>query len=281
MPRKYGLNFPSHVISTAVSFGSFRWTQAYSFQNIERKRPMHTTHLALAPAGRTRFGGLFAAILLISASAGSLQAQEAIGVPFVGKNHLSFYTTQVSRDGAGDQRAALYGGIYGRRFGDRAGKGEVSLSLRAGARSFDGTDDGIFDSALTLAATRSVPRLKQLNLTAAAGVGLMAWGQTSPDSDIPDSGHLSLRVPVSAGLSYDVRIGSATFAPFATIIPAYSSERDYVDDDRVSTDGGWKVGGAFGVTARFRETVFSISGIHRERGMPHANRVAFSAGMSW
>jgi hypothetical protein len=71
------------------------------------------------------------------------------------------------------------------------------------------------------------------------------------------------------------------FAPFATLIPTYSRERGYLDDVPVATAGGWRVGRAYGVTARFREAVLSISEIDHEAGLLNVNRVAFSAGVSW
>jgi hypothetical protein len=236
---------------------------------------------ALRTAPRAALGTTLRAAFLTIASAGALHAQDAIGVPFVGKNHLSSYTTNVTRDGTAAERAAVFGGIYGRRFQDLAQGVEGSLSLHAGARAFDGPDDGIFDVGVNLAATRSIPQLAQLNLTVAAGAGVMGRGQNPPGADTPEVGHISVRMPISAGLSWDLQVRRATFAPFATIIPTLTSERDYIDDKRVSEDRGWKVGHAFGVSARFQETVFSLSSLHRERGTPEGRRVVFSAGMSW
>ena len=70
-------------------------------------------------------------------------AQEAIGVPFIGENHLAFYTTQMSRDGVGQEKAAVFGAVYGHRFGDRHDAGEVSVLVRAGARAFDECRDRV------------------------------------------------------------------------------------------------------------------------------------------
>jgi hypothetical protein len=135
---------------------------------------MHTTRSALVSRRCSRIARASAILLVIAALVADLQAQDAINVPFVGKNHLSFYTTKVSRDGIGDTREALYGGTLARRFGERAAAGELSLGLRAAARSFEAPNDGIIDPGLTLAATRAVPQLPRMNATVAAGVGFIA-----------------------------------------------------------------------------------------------------------
>jgi hypothetical protein len=233
----------------------------------------------------TQMHRIFAASILFTAVAGAhaprAEAQEAIGVPFVGKSHLSFYTTELSRDGVGDERAAIFGGVLGRRFGDREGPIEVSVLLRVGARAFDDVDDGILDVGATLAATRSVPGLEKLSLTAAAGLGAVMWGQGSSGDGIPETGRISTRLPLSAGAAYDIRLGRAVLAPFATLTTAYTREGDYVDDERIALDSGWRVGSTTGVSLRFNEMVLSLADVRRERGMPHAHRVLFSVGMSW
>jgi hypothetical protein len=228
---------------------------------------------------------VLAASLLLAASAAAgatdAGAQEAIGVPFVGRNHLSFYTTELSRDGIGQERAAIFGGAYGRTFGESSGPLQVSLIVRAGARAFDDLDDGILDASATLAATRSVPGLEKLSLAAAAGLGAVMWGQGSSGDGLPETGRLSARVPLSAGAAYDIKAGGATIAPFAMVTTAYSREHDYVDDERVALDSGWRVGNTTGVSVRFKEMVLSLADVRRERAMPHDHRVVFSVGMSW
>jgi len=218
---------------------------------------------------------------LVGIASTAVNAQEAIGLPFVGKNHLSFYTTELSRDGIGQERASIFGGVYGRTFGDGQGAAQLGMILHAGARGFDELDDGILDAGATLTATRSVPGLDRLSLTAAAGVGAMAWGHGSAAAGEPGTGRLSVRVPLSAGMAYNVRAGRATIAPFVALTTAYSSERDYEDDQRVASDSGWRVGSATGVSVRFSELVLSVSDVRGERGLPHDHRVVFNVGISW
>jgi len=218
-------------------------------------------------------------ITMLAMTSTATHAQQAIGVPFIGSNHLSFSVTELSRDGIGTQRATVFGAVYGHRFGARTAPVQSSMILRVGARPLDGLEDGILDAGVTLAASRSL--VAGLTVTGAAGVGAMAWGQRAPEPGGPETGRLIVRAPVSAGAAYDISVGGATIAPFVTLAMAYSSEREYVGDQRVMTDNGWRLGNAAGVSVRFRETVLSVSGISRERGLPNGSRVAFTAGMSW
>ncbi|MGE0160309.1 MAG: hypothetical protein AB7T31_12935 [Gemmatimonadales bacterium] len=233
---------------------------------------------ASTPACNARFAA--AALLVgLSLSTAPLSAQEAIGVPFIGKHHLSFYMTELSRDGVTDERTSVFGAVYGHRYGNRAESGEIALIVRAGARALNGGGDGILDSGIGLAATKVVPGVERLSATGSVGLGAMIWGQDPIGA--PDTGRLSIRVPMSAGLAYDLHWGAATVAPFLAATSSYSSERDYVDDARVAQAGGWRVGTAVGVSVRFRETVLSVSGLSREHGLTGSSRYVFSAGMSW
>jgi hypothetical protein len=207
-------------------------------------------------------------------SARTVQAQQAVGVPFAGKNHLSFYVTELSRDGIGKQRAAVFGGLYGRTLNQNAPL-QLSMIVRAAARALEGAEDGIVDAEVTLAATHAVKALGALSLTGAASLGAVAWGQES------NTGRVIVKAPLTAGAAYDIRLGRATIAPFVSVIGAYSRERDYLDGERTGADSGWHIGNSAGVSLRFKETVLSVRGISRERGMPNPNRIAFTAGMSW
>jgi hypothetical protein len=240
----------------------------------------HPTAISRSPGAKRIVAGSFLLAMGLL-TAGDALSQETIGVPYIGRNHLSLYTTDLSRDGIGQERVAVFGAVYGHRFGDRQGPLELSVVARAGARSFKNANDGILDSGLTLAATRAVPQLGHLNVTGSAGIGAMLWGQGAAAENAPDTGRLSLRVPLSAGVSYDLRIGGATVVPFAAVVPTYSSERDYIDDERIAEDSGLRVGRSLGMALRFKETVVSLSGIHGERGMPGSSRYVLSAGMSW
>ncbi|MEJ2206409.1 MAG: hypothetical protein P8170_20140 [Gemmatimonadota bacterium] len=217
----------------------------------------------------------------LGAGATGSSAQEAIGVPFIGKNHLSFYTTEVSQDGIGVERTAIFGGAYGRAFGGRTDPVQISMIVRAGARPLDDLTSGVLDAATTLAATRQAPGIERLSLTAAAGVGVMLWGQGSAGDGLPDTGRSSLRVPLSAGAAYRLRAGGATIAPFAMLTTAYSRESDHVGGQRIGLDSGWRVGHTTGVSLSFTEMVLSVADVRRERGMPNHHRVVFSVGMSW
>jgi len=207
-------------------------------------------------------------------------AQEAIGVPFIGRNHLSFYTTELSRDGVGTERAALFGGTYGRTFGERNEGVQISVITRVGARAFGDLESGILDAAATVAATKAVPGLEKLSFSAAAEIGTMIWGQGSNGS-AQDSGRLSARVPFKAGAAYDLRAGRATITPFAWVTTAYARDTDYVNDRRVARESDWRVGYARGVAVRFDEIVMSLTDVSREPGLPHDHRLVFNVGMSW
>lgn len=208
-------------------------------------------------------------------------AQQALGVPFVGRNHLSVSVTERSRDGIGTEQAAVFGGMYGRRFSDETAPVQLSVIVRAAARALTAQEDGIVDAGITVAATHPVRALAGLAITGAAGAGAVLWGQDGEISGEAYSGRILANIPLSAGLSYDVRAGRATFTPFVNMTGTYSKVRDYVNDERIGETSGWRLGHTAGVSARFRETVFSLSGVSRERGMPNRNRVVFSAGMSW
>jgi hypothetical protein len=238
-----------------------------------------TAHNRIADHGRT--GLMMSALVgsMLALAATDTHAQQPVGVPFIGSNHLSVSVTELSRDGIGSQRATVLGALYGHRFGGSAAKVQPSMIVRVAARPLDGVEQGILDAGVTLAATRELVR--GLNVTAAAGVSAVAWGDGAPEPNEPATGRIIVRAPLSAGLAYDIGIGGATIAPFVNVAMAYSTEREYAGDVRLATDNGWKLGNAAGVSVRFRETVLSISGISRERGLPNSSRVAFSAGMSW
>jgi hypothetical protein len=230
-------------------------------------------------AGRNVVRALVLAATLAIPAQGA-HAQEAIGVPFVGKNHLSFYTTELSRDGIGQARTAIFGGTYGRRFGAGQGPVRLGMLLRAGARPLD-EHDGILDAGATLTATASMPGAERLTMTASAGVGAVLWGQASPETGEPDTGRRSVKVPLGAGAAYSLRAGRATISPFAMITGSYSREDDYVNDESVARESGWRLGSAAGVSVGFREMVLSLTDLRNERGLPNDHRVIFSVGISW
>jgi hypothetical protein len=222
-----------------------------------------------------------AAVALTLIAARDAHSQQALGVPFVGKNHLSFSVTELSRDGVGSEKAAVFGGVYGRRFNSDAAPVQISLIVRAAARALDGTEDGIAQAGLTLAATRRIRTLDGLSITGAAGLNAVVWGQDGPSPAEPDHGRVIARIPLTTGLAYDMKVGRARIAPFVSLNGAYWRERDYINSARVAEGTGWRLGHTTGVSVRFRETVLSVSGVNREGGTPTRHRVAFMAGMSW
>lgn len=238
-----------------------------------------TRERSKSPAGRN-VGRVLVLAVTLAIPAPRAHAQEAIGVPFVGKNHLSFYTTELSRDGIGEARAAIFGGTYGRRFGDGRAPVRIGVLLRAGARPLD-EHDGILDAGATLTATASMPGAERLTMTASAGVGAVLWGQSSQAPAVTDTGRRSVNVPLGAGAAYSLRAGRATISPFAMVLGSYSRENDYVNDVSVARESGWSLGHAAGVSVGFNEMVLSLTDLRNERGLPNDHRVMFSVGLSW
>lgn len=222
-----------------------------------------------------------AVVGLTFASADIAQAQRALGLPFVGRNQFSVSVTERSRDGVTTEKEAVFGIAIGRQFNSNDAPVQLSVVARAAARALDATEGGIFDGGLTLAATHSVRAIDGLSVTGAAGISAMIWGKVGPNSDQEDQGRILHSVPLSVGMAYDVRVGSATIAPFIAATSAYFRGRDYVNDEPINKTSSWQIGHSAGVSVRFRETVISVSNVNREGGMPTRNRVAFTAGMSW
>jgi hypothetical protein len=212
--------------------------------------------------------------------ADTAQAQKALGLPFVGRNQFSASVTERSRDGVSTEKEAVFGLSYGRQLN---GDGPVQLSVvaRAAARALDATEGGIFDGGLTIAATHNVRAIDGLSVTGAAGITAMVWGKVGPESADEDRGRIVNNVPLSLGMSYDVRVGAATFAPFVSATHAYSRGRDYLNDAPINKNSSWRLGYSTGMSVRFSEMVLSLSNVYREGGMPNRNRAQFTAGMSW
>lgn len=219
-----------------------------------------------------------AALLGLTIAAGNAQAQQALGVPLAGKNNLSLSVTELSRDGIGEEKTAVYGGIYGRRLSEDNSRLQFSVIVRTAVRALEKvSDEGIVDAGMMLAATY---RLNALSITGATGGSAVVWGQkASPNG--PDRGRIVAREAITGGAAYDIKLGSAVVSPFVSYTGAWSSERDYLNDVEVSKRNGWRYNNSAGVSLRFRETVLTLSEINRERGMPNRNRVMFTAGMTW
>lgn len=224
---------------------------------------------------KARIHNTIAAAFLGVTLAQTAQAQQAIGVPFSGRNLLSFSVTELSRDGFGQDRTAVFGGMYGRQLNAADSPVQYTVLVRSAMRALNDANDGIVDAGLTLAATRRIAG--GLTVTGAAGASAIVWGH---DSDV-EHGRIVGKLPISAGLAYDIRLGAVTLAPFFTLTGAYSKESEYVDGDRVGKWTGWRYANASGVSAKFREVVLTFTDINRERGMPNGNRMLFTAGISW
>jgi hypothetical protein len=206
------------------------------------------------------------------------EAQQAIGVPFAGRNHLSFSVTELSRDGIGQDRTAVFGGMYGRRLNGDDAPVQYSVVLRSAMRALDLSNSGIVDAGITVAATRRIAG--GLSATGAAGASAIVWGKDHDGGNV-EHGRIVARVPLSAGLAYDVRLGAVTIAPFFTLTGAYSRELEYVDGARVDRYTGWRYANASGLSVRFRDVVLTLTEINRERDMPKSDRMLFTAGISW
>ena len=219
-----------------------------------------------------------AALLGLAMTAVSAQAQQALGVPLAGKNNLSFSVTELSRDGISEEQTAVYGGIYARRLNSETSPVQFSVIVRTAVRALEKvSSEGVVDAGALLAATY---RVKAFSITGASGGTAVVWGKEAGDDEL-DRGRLVARAPITAGIAYDLRVGSATVAPFLSYTAAYSRERNYQNDEWVSTHKGWRYSNSSGVSVRFRGTVLTVSEINRERGMADRNRVLVTAGMTW
>lgn len=228
------------------------------------------------PTFRVPVRALAAAGLLVLA-ASRASAQAPLGIPYIGDNHLSFYSTELTTDGVGVGTSVLYGGRYGHRFGSAADATRFSLVAQGAFRNLDDPSGGIMDVSLTAAWTRRVDEVDaHLSVTAAAGASALAWG-----FDEPDAGLAHLSAPLSLGVSYDLGIRGATLSPFVTPGLAYYSDRTYVNNQRVSTSTGWDGRLAMGASLRLKELVLTTSRIRGEEGLPHRSRWTFSAGISF
>ena len=219
---------------------------------------------------------LVASASLIAAGASDAGAQEALGVPFIGDNHLSFYSAELSRMGTGDAMTTVFGGTYARRFQLASPATRVVAGLRASARALDDSLAGVLDLAATVGLDHRIEAISGLSLALSSGVGTTIWGD-----DARQTGRIDANFPVTLGAGYDLHIRSATITPFVAPSVVYYQTRRYVDDVRVSTTDGWDAQAAAGVSVRFSELVMSTSRVYGEHGSARRSRWVFSAGMSF
>lgn len=211
------------------------------------------------------------ALLLTS----SLGAQTALGTPFIGNNILSFQTGALTRRG-GEEMTTLFGVVAGHRFGSPDADMRVSLVVRGAARAFDREESGVLDVGATVGVSRDIDAVHGLSVAASTGVGLMAWGD-----DAAKRGRAHVTIPVNAGVSYDLRVRSATLTPFAMGTVSRYDLRTSVNDERESLADGWDTSYTTGVSLRLKEVVLTSSRIVGEHGMPNRSRWHFSAGISY
>jgi hypothetical protein len=220
--------------------------------------------------------GITAAIMSLGLGAGAVAAQAPLGVPFIGDNHLSFYSTELTSDGTGAGMSTLYGGRYAHRFGEAESPMRFSLGVQVAARQLDAPNDGVIDATVTAAWTRSMAEVDpRLSATVGVGANALAWGAVSND------GVAHASVPITMGISYDLTIGRATVSPFVAPSVAYYVDRTYVNDVRVSSSSGWDGRISAGASLRLREVVLTTSRIRGEEGLPHSSRWTFAAGISF
>lgn len=216
----------------------------------------------------------FAAATLIAIGTSTADAQQAVGVPFIGDNHLSFYSAEMNRMGSGDAMTAVFGGTYARRFRDADAPFRVTAGVRGSARALDESEAGVIDVAGTVAVTRDVWR--GLSMALASGIGATVWGD-----DATNDGRIDTNIPLTLGVGYDVRVRSATFTPFVAPSVVYFQTRNYVNDARVSKSDGFDGQVAAGLSMRLKELVLTSSRIHGEHHASQGSRWVVSAGISF
>ncbi len=220
-----------------------------------------------------------AALLAVGLGAGAagLAAQAPLGVPYIGDNHLSFYSTELTTDGIGTGTSSLYGGRYGHRFGQAEDATRFSLLGQVAGRERQDPRGGILDVSLSAGWTRRWDELdSRLSTTAAVGMSALVWAE-----DEPDTGLARLSLPLTVGVGYDLHIGGATVTPFVAPGIARYNARRYVDNVRVTTDEGWDARFTAGTSLRLKELVLTTSRIRGEQGLPNRSRWAFAAGISF
>lgn len=230
----------------------------------------HQTSTILRSSARTAIALVALAIAAVPAS-----AQDALGTPFIGRNLFSFHTAQNTRSG-GPATTQTFGAIYGHRFGALDAVSNVHLVVRASARPLEGVDSGVLDFAATVGASQDVAGIPNLSFAASTGVGLMAWSD-----DAARTGRVNMQIPVNTGLSYALKIGSATFSPFAMGTLARYDLRTSLDDVQLTKERGWDTYYTSGASLKLREVVLTSSVTSGEHGMPNKSRWAFSAGISF
>lgn len=225
-------------------------------------------HIALNAA---RAAALVVATILPASAA---SAQSALGTPFIGRNHLSYQMAEQSRTG-GAELTRVYGLAYGRRLTSDSRPVQVSLVSRLGMRPLDEDRAGVMEFASSVGVSHDIAALPGLSVAASAGAEFMLWGTDT------DSGRIRVAIPVTGGMSYDIKIGEAMLSPFATASIARNDDRTYVNDVQVYRDREWDTRFSQGVSLRVNRVVLTSTRIVGEKGLPNHSRWTFAAGISY
>lgn len=219
-----------------------------------------------------QYAAAFGAPMLIAAGA---RAQTAVGNPFIGNNTLSFHASELTRSGAAEM-TTTFGVVYGHRFGAAEDQNRLTMKLQASARPFDDAKSAVLDAAASVGVVRDIRLVPALQVAASAGMGLMAWSDDATKKD-----RLEFTIPANAGVSYDLRIRSATLSPFVMGTIARYDLRTAENDVQQTAHRGWDASYTSGVSLRLKEVVLSSSRIVGEYGMPNRSRWTFAAGISY
>jgi len=216
-------------------------------------------------------GAAVAALIIPSTG----RAQGALGVPLTGRNNLSFYSAQLTRDG-GAEMTTLFGAMYAHRFDLADQARRWSLQLRGAFRPSEDEQSGVADLAASVGVSQDVGAMRGLSVAASIGGSLQAWAE-----DAENTGRARTIVPASVGVSYDLHLGKVTLSPFSSASIARYSVRSYVNDVKVSTEHGWDTYYQTGATFSLRDLAVTISDISGEVGMPRRSRWVLSAGIAF
>lgn len=228
-----------------------------------------------APARPLTTATLRAALLLSTLAASGLNAQSALGTPFIRDNVLAFRSTQIGESGA-PALTTTYGAAYAHRYGNSERPTRPFLTLRTSARSLDAGTVGILEAGISLGLEHQVRAVRGLSLAASLGASAVGWGD-----DAVDTGRLLTQVPASLGVSQDLHLGSATLAPFILGTAGRYATRTSLNDVVQSKESGWDASYAIGASFRLKEVVLTSTRYIGEQGFTHKNRWSFLAGVSF
>jgi hypothetical protein len=236
----------------------------------------------VAPARRMRAGHVLAALLLTAAGAAlspqHASAQAALGMPYIGRNHLSFYSTGLATNLTGSATTTLFGGRYGRQFGAPGAASQLAVKAQIAVRTLDGPTDGIADVALDVSWARRMDELtSRMTLAVAAGASVLAWDTNQDDA----TGRANFTIPATAGISYDISVGSATISPFVAPSVAWYRTEQWVNNVETVRSSGLDARFMSGASLRMKEIVLTAGSIRGEKGLPSHGRWTFAAGISF